>query len=111
MKTSLPVSSVSHPVRATACSGRAVPFAHAPSGKNAATSARDASRPPASPTAAGADRGNTRRQFLERSGRVLAVSALAGVPLPAVHAGADEVLHLARIGCGGRGTGAVENAF
>jgi len=42
---------------------------------------------------------------------VLAASALAGVSLPAVHAGGTETLDVALIGCGGRGTGAAQNAL
>ena len=52
-----------------------------------------------------------RRQFLARTGAVAATSALAGVSLPAVHAAVDDTIRLALIGCGGRGTGAVGNAF
>ena len=53
----------------------------------------------------------TRREFLTTSGRLVAASALAGVALPHVHAADDNTLRLAIIGCGGRGTGAVANAF
>ena len=45
-----------------------------------------------------------RRDFLR-------VSALAGITLPYVHAAENDTIQLALIGCGGRGTGAVENAF
>ncbi|MBM4039015.1 MAG: Gfo/Idh/MocA family oxidoreductase [Planctomycetes bacterium] len=44
-------------------------------------------------------------------GTVAAASALAGVALPPVHAGEDNTLRLALIGCGGRGGGAAVNAF
>lgn len=40
-----------------------------------------------------------------------AASALAGVVLPQVHAGGDDVLKVALVGCGGRGTGAAQNAM
>lgn len=40
-----------------------------------------------------------------------AASALAGVALPHVHAAGDDTIHLALIGCGGRGNGAVANAM
>ncbi|MBN2505839.1 MAG: Gfo/Idh/MocA family oxidoreductase [Verrucomicrobia bacterium] len=53
----------------------------------------------------------SRRGFLERSGRLVAASALAGVALPPVHAAEDNTLRLALIGCGGRGSGAVADAF
>ncbi len=54
---------------------------------------------------------NTRRNFLKNTGRVAAVSALAEVGLPHVHAAEDNTLQVALIGCGGRGTGAVANAL
>jgi predicted dehydrogenase len=53
----------------------------------------------------------TRRSFLEKSGAVAAGSALAGLNIPAVHAAEDNTIRLALIGCGGRGSGAVKNAF
>lgn len=40
-----------------------------------------------------------------------AVSALAGLAIPAVHAGEEHTIQLAIIGCGGRGSGAVGNAL
>src|SRR5262252_2021386 len=46
----------------------------------------------------------TRRAFL-------GASTLAGLTLPYVHAAENNTVQLALIGCGGRGTGAVENAF
>jgi len=53
----------------------------------------------------------SRRGFLEHTGRVAAAGALAGVALPAVHAGEDNTIRLAIIGCGPRGSGAVGNAL
>ncbi len=53
----------------------------------------------------------TRREFIKSSGRIAAVSALAGVALPHVHAAEDNTLQVALIGCGGRGTGAAGNAL
>lgn len=53
----------------------------------------------------------SRREFLKNTGRLAAASALTGVALPHVHAGEDNTLRLAIIGCGGRGSGAVANAF
>src|SRR5574341_1045902 len=61
-------------------------------------------RPPTSPHL-------SRRKFIARSGAAAATSALAGVTLPWVHAAADETIRLALIGCGGRGSGAVSDAF
>lgn len=40
-----------------------------------------------------------------------ATTALAGVGIPWVHAGEDNTIRLALIGCGGRGCGAVADAF
>ena len=53
----------------------------------------------------------TRRDFLHRGGKVAAVSALAGIGLPHVHAAGSDAIQLAIIGCGGRGSGAVVNAM
>ena len=55
--------------------------------------------------------GSSRRGFLENTGRVVAASALAGVAIPAVHAGESHTIQLALVGCGGRGTGAAANAL
>ena len=53
----------------------------------------------------------TRRDFIKTTGQLAAASALAGVALPYVHAAEDNTIHLALIGCGGRGSGAVANAM
>ena len=53
----------------------------------------------------------TRRQFLGRAGSIAAGAAVLGSSVPAVHAGEDNTIRLALIGCGGRGTGAVANAL
>jgi hypothetical protein len=53
----------------------------------------------------------SRRQFLSRSATAASTSVLAGVSLPAVHAAEDSTIRLALIGCGGRGCGAVSDAF
>lgn len=52
-----------------------------------------------------------RREFLKNTARLAAASALAGVVVPNVHAGEDNTIRLALIGCGGRGSGAVANAM
>jgi predicted dehydrogenase len=52
-----------------------------------------------------------RRDFLKNTGRVAAGLALAGVSVPRVHAGENNTIQLALIGCGGRGSGAVANAM
>jgi predicted dehydrogenase len=54
---------------------------------------------------------NTRREFLKTTGRVAAASALAGAAIPRVHAAENNTIHVALIGCGGRGTGAASNAL
>jgi predicted dehydrogenase len=51
-----------------------------------------------------------RREFLKTTGRATALSALAGMALPHVHA-ASHTVQVALIGCGGRGTGAASNAL
>ena len=53
----------------------------------------------------------TRREFLLTTGRFAAVSALAGVAIPNVHAAENGTTQTALIGCGGRGTGAAFNAL
>ncbi len=55
--------------------------------------------------------GASRREFLKATGQVAAASALAGVAIPSVHAGEDNTIGVALIGCGGRGTGAAANAL
>jgi predicted dehydrogenase len=54
---------------------------------------------------------DSRRQFLKHSGQVAAASALVGMAVPKCHAAGDATIKLALIGCGGRGTGAVSDAF
>ena len=54
---------------------------------------------------------SSRRDFLKRGGKVAAVSALVGTAVPRVHAGEDNTIRLALIGCGGRGSGAAANAL
>ena len=53
----------------------------------------------------------TRRRFLQQSGSLAAGAALLGGALPAVHAGEDNTIRLALLGCGGRGCGAVRDAL
>jgi predicted dehydrogenase len=54
---------------------------------------------------------SSRRDFLKHTGRFAAASALAGTALPLVHAAGSDLLQVALIGCGGRGTGAAANAL
>jgi predicted dehydrogenase len=51
-----------------------------------------------------------RRDMLLTTG-TLAAGVLAGVAVPAVHAAGSEEIKVALVGCGGRGTGAAENAL
>lgn len=44
-------------------------------------------------------------------GQAAAVSALAGIEIPSVHAAGNSTIQIALVGCGGRGTGAAENAL
>jgi predicted dehydrogenase len=53
----------------------------------------------------------SRRDVLKTTGQIAAASALAGVAVPAVHAGEQNTIKIALIGCGGRGTGAIANAL
>jgi predicted dehydrogenase len=53
----------------------------------------------------------SRRDVMKTSGKVAVASALAGLAIPAVHAGENNTIQLAIVGCGGRGTGAVEDAL
>src|SRR6266581_5010581 len=54
---------------------------------------------------------STRREFIKTTGRIAAASALAGVAIPHVHAAGSDLIQVALIGCGGRGTGAANNAL
>lgn len=52
----------------------------------------------------------TRRDLIHTAG--LAVAGVAGgLTIPAVHAAGDDLIQVALVGCGGRGTGAAENAL
>jgi predicted dehydrogenase len=53
----------------------------------------------------------TRRDFIANTGKIAAVSALAGAAIPYVHAAEKNTIQVALIGCGGRGTGAAQNAL
>jgi predicted dehydrogenase len=56
-------------------------------------------------------RGPSRRDVLKTSGKVAVASTLAGLAIPAVHAAENNTIQVALVGCGGRGTGAAENAL
>ncbi|MBI4325732.1 MAG: Gfo/Idh/MocA family oxidoreductase, partial [Chloroflexi bacterium] len=53
----------------------------------------------------------SRREFLKDTGRMAAASALAGAAIPYVHAAENNTIQLALVGCGGRGSGAADNAL
>jgi predicted dehydrogenase len=53
----------------------------------------------------------SRRDFIKNTTRIAAVSALAGVAIPHVHAAGSDLIQVALIGCGGRGTGAAADAM
>ncbi len=53
----------------------------------------------------------SRRKFLQTTGTLAAGSVLAGITIPHVHAAESSTIRLALIGCGGRGSGAVKDAF
>jgi predicted dehydrogenase len=55
--------------------------------------------------------GISRRELGKRVGQAAAVSALAGIAIPSVHAAANSTVQVVLIGCGGRGTGAAANAM
>jgi predicted dehydrogenase len=54
---------------------------------------------------------SSRREFLKDTGRIAAATALAGSVIPNVHAGENNKIRLALVGCGSRGTGAVVDAM
>src|SRR6056297_1552150 len=52
----------------------------------------------------------SRREFLKQSSRVAAATTLVSTTASHVHAAEDTTIRVALVGCGGRGTGAVQNA-
>ena len=55
--------------------------------------------------------GMSRRELGKRVGQVAAVTAVASLAAPHVHAAMDSTIQVALIGCGGRGTGAAGDAL
>jgi predicted dehydrogenase len=49
--------------------------------------------------------------MLKQSGALAAASAFAGMTVSPVHAGEENTIRVALVGCGGRGTGAAQNAL
>ncbi len=54
---------------------------------------------------------SSRRRFIQTTGKLAAVSALANVAIPNVHAAGSDLIQVVLIGCGGRGGGAAANAL
>lgn len=54
---------------------------------------------------------SSRRNFLKNTSQFAAVTALAGATIPYVHAAGSDLIQVALIGCGGRGTGAAAQAL
>ena len=55
--------------------------------------------------------GLTRREMFKNTGKIAAAAALTNAILPGLYAGESNTIQLALVGCGGRGTGAAENAL
>ncbi|HYG77654.1 MAG TPA: Gfo/Idh/MocA family oxidoreductase [Planctomycetota bacterium] len=53
----------------------------------------------------------SRRDFIKTTGKAAAITALAGAIAPRAHAGSSDLIQVALIGCGGRGSGAAKNAL
>lgn len=53
----------------------------------------------------------SRRELLKATGSVAAVTALTGIGLPQVHAAGSDMVQVALVGCGGRGSGAAVQAL
>ncbi len=58
-----------------------------------------------------AAQGVSRRDILKSSTTLAAATAFGGAILPKAYAGEDNMVSLALVGCGGRGTGAAANAL
>ena len=56
-------------------------------------------------------KGTSRREFLKKTGRIAAASALATSVGPRIYAAENNTIKVALIGCGGRGTGAASDAL
>jgi predicted dehydrogenase len=54
---------------------------------------------------------STRREFIKKTGKLVAASSLANVAIPHVHAAGSDLIQIALIGAGGRGLGAAQNAL
>ncbi len=54
---------------------------------------------------------SSRREFIKTTGKLAAAGVLAGVSIPYVHAAGSDLIQVALVGCGGRGTGAASQAL
>jgi predicted dehydrogenase len=57
------------------------------------------------------EKSTSRREFLKNTGQIAATSAVMAGIAPRIHAEGSSTINVALIGCGGRGTGAAENAL
>jgi predicted dehydrogenase len=57
------------------------------------------------------DVSTSRREFIQTTGKLAAVSALASVAVPGAYAAGSDLIQVALVGCGGRGGGAAANAL
>jgi len=57
------------------------------------------------------DGNRSRRDFIKTAGSAAAITALAGVIAPRAYAASSDLIQVALIGCGGRGSGAAKNAL
>ncbi len=57
------------------------------------------------------NKNTSRREFLKDTGRLAAASAIMAAAVPRMYAGQSNTIKVALIGCGGRGTGAADNAL
>ena len=55
--------------------------------------------------------GLSRREMMKKTSAITVASALGSMVVPAVHAGENNTIQVALVGCGGRGTGAAVNAL
>ena len=57
------------------------------------------------------NKNSSRREFLKNTGRVAATTAFMAAAAPRMYAGESNTIKVALVGCGGRGTGAADNAL
>ncbi len=57
------------------------------------------------------NKNTSRREFLKDTSRIAAASTFMAAAAPRIYAGQSNTIKVALIGCGGRGTGAAENAL